>query len=111
MDNLAIFEASMKIIKSELKCSTDILVYLEEEKILKNTIVNIFGDASAEVQCCIACLHLGDSIRWEGECVMEELAKGGCHRLQEFFSLLCKRLYPALKTSLGKKKSAMCQGE
>ena len=62
MDNLAIFEASMKIIKSVVKCSTDILIYLEEEKVLKNTILDVFGDASAAVQCRIACLHLDDSI-------------------------------------------------
>lgn len=111
MDNLAVFEASMKIIKSVVKCSTDILVYLEEEKILKNTILDVFGDASAAVQCRIACLHLDNSIRWAGEYVMEELAKSGDHCLQGFFTLLCKQLFPASKTSLSERKSALCQGE
>ena len=42
---------------------------------------------------------------------MEELAKSGDHCLQGFFTLLCKQLFPASKTSLSERKSALCQGE
>ena len=71
----------MKIIKSEIKSSGDILAYLEEEKILKNTILDVFRDATGEVQCRIACLHLNQSIKWAGEIVMEGLAnKADSHK-------------------------------
>ena len=110
MENLNIFQASMKIIKSEIKSSGDILAYLEEEKILKNTILDVFHDATGEVQCRIACLHLNQSIKWAGEIVMEGLAKKNCHDLQEFFSGLCKQLFPACKSSIIESHTTLCQG-
>ena len=110
MNNLSIFQASMKIIKSYLSSSNNILLYLEEEKVLKNTILDIFHNTTADVQCRIACLHLGDNIRWVGENILEEMAKGKSFDLQRFFFLLCKQIFPAFKTSLIDKRRTLCQG-
>ena len=110
MDNLSIFQVSMKNIKSHLTSSNNILLYLEEEKILKNTILNIFLNTTADVQCRIACLHRGDNIRWVGENILEEMAKSKSFDLQRFFFLLGKQIFPAFGTSLIDKRRTLCQG-
>ena len=110
MDNLNIFQASMKIIKSYPTYSTDVLVYFAEEKILKNSILDVFKNTTADVQCRIACLHLSNNIRWRGGEILEGMARGRCHDLHQFFFLLCRKVFPAYKTSMIEKRRTLCQG-
>ena len=57
---------SDKTITVFLKSSNCIIDYLSEEKSLKSSVVDIYGDYAPEMQCRIAYRHFGTKLRVMG---------------------------------------------
>ena len=98
---------SRKVINVCLESSDDIVSYLEEEKSLKNSIIDLYEDFSPKDKIKIAFLHMGKEV--------EKYAHGesleSCHDLHELFDLLFKTLYPASNSTLSLEYRNLVQGE
>ena len=103
MEEISLIKRSMKIIKTQLISTSDILGYLKEEKILKNAIINIFGDFSQKIQCTIACFHMeGEDglIRDFGDEILEEMKMNDSYDLLKFLELVYLKVFPANMSTL-----------
>ena len=98
---------SRKVINVCLESSDDIVSYLEEEKSLKNSIIDLYEDFSPKDKIKIAFLHMSKEV--------EKYARGesleSCHDLHELFDLLFKTLYPASNSTLSLEYRNLVQGE
>lgn len=98
---------SRKVINVCLESSDDIVAYLEEEKILKNSINDLYEDFSPKDKIKIAFLHMSKEV--------EKYARGesleSCHDLHELFDLLFKTIYPASNSTLSLEYRNLVQGE
>ena len=98
---------SRKVINVCLESSDDIISYLEEEKSLKNSIIDLYEDFSPQDKIKIAFLHMSREV--------EKYARGesleSCHDLHELFDLLFKTLYPASNSTLSLEYRNLVQGE
>ena len=98
---------SRKVINVCLESSDDIISYLEEEKSLKNSIIDLYEDFSPKDKIKIAFLHMSKEV--------EKYARGesleSCHDLQELFDLLFKTIYPASNSTLSLEYRNLVQGE
>ena len=98
---------SRKVINVCLESSDDIVSYLEEEKSLKNSIIDLYEDFSPKDKIKIAFLHMSKEV--------EKYARGesleSCHDLHELFDLLFKTIYPASNSTLSLEYRNLVQGE
>ena len=98
---------SRKVINVCLESSDDIISYLEEEKSLKNSIIDLYEDFSPQDKIKIAFLHMSREV--------EKYARGesleSCHDLHELFDLLFKTIYPASNSTLSLEYRNLVQGE
>ena len=98
---------SRKVINVCLESSDDIISYLEEEKSLKNSIIDLYEDFSPKDKIKIAFLHMSKEV--------EKYARGesleSCHDLHELFDLLFKTIYPASNSTLSLEYRNLVQGE
>ena len=98
---------SRKVINVCLESSDDIVSYLEEEKSLKNSIIDLYEDFSPQDKIKIAFLHMSKEV--------EKYARGesleSCHDLHELFDLLFKTIYPASNSTLSLEYRNLVQGE
>ena len=98
---------SRKVVNVCLESSDDIVSYLEEEKSLKNSIIDLYEDFSPKDKIKIAFLHMSKEV--------EKYARGesleSCHDLHELFDLLFKTIYPASNSTLSLEYRNLVQGE
>ena len=99
---------SKKVINVCLESSDDIVAYLEEEKILKNSIVRFYEDFGQEDQVKIAELHLGKEVK---KYTLDIPPQEGSNSLFTFFDLLFKTIFPASNTVLSLEYRNLVQGE
>ena len=98
---------SRKVINVCLESSDDIVSYLEEEKSLKNSIIDLYEDFSPKDKIKIAFLHMSKEVKKyaHGESLES------CHDLHELFDLLFKTIYPASNSTLSLEYRNLVQGE
>ena len=99
---------SKKVINVCLESSDDIVAYLEEEKILKNSIIHFYEDFSQDAQVKIAKLHLGKEVK---KYTLDIPPQEGSNSLYTFFDLLFKAIYPASNSTLSLEYRNLVQGE
>ena len=101
---------SDKTITVFLKSSNCIIDYLSEEKNLKSSVVDIYGDHAPEMQCRIAYRHFGDKVKGYGFEVFEQMKKGGSYDVDQFFARVFGSIFPASFSTMMLEYDAMKQG-
>ena len=99
---------SKKVINVCLSSLHDIVSYLEEEKILKNSIFRFYEDFTPKDQVKIALLHLGKEVE---KYAFEISFQKEYQNLDEFFYLLFKTIFPAKYSTLNLEYRNLVQGE
>ena len=99
---------SKKVINVCLSSLHDIVSYLEEEKILKNSIFRFYEDYTPKDQVKIALLHLGKEVE---KYAFEISFQKEYQNLDEFFYLLFKTIFPAKYSTLNLEYRNLVQGE
>ena len=99
---------SKKVINVCLSSLHDIVSYLEEEKILKNSIFRFYEDFTPKDQVKIALLHLGKEVE---KYAFEISFQKEFQNLDEFFYLLFKTIFPAKYSTLNLEYRNLVQGE
>ena len=110
MTDLSLSAKSHKIITTCLKSSSDIVSYILEEKNLKNSISNFYGDCSPEIQCKVAWIHLGDTVSDHSLDILSEMERRVSYDLSLFFVSLFKAIFPASISALDLKYRELKQG-
>ena len=99
---------SKKVINVCLSSLHDIVSYLEEEKILKNSIFRFYEDFTPKDQVKIALLHLGKQVE---KYAFEISFQKEYQNLDAFFDLLFKTIFPASISTLSLDYRNMVQGD
>ena len=111
MDARDVLKLSLKAIKFQLRKSEDIVAYLNDERILKRDIRDVFEDVSEELQCRIAYLHLDSNLDSYGSEILHDMKKEQSFSLDLFFSKIFVQLFPAKNTALYVQYRDLSQGE
>ena len=94
-EELNVLRSATKSIKTRITGCSNIIDYLLEERSLKNSILDFFGDFDVKFQCKVAILLIDDGgIQGLARKIVEQMDSRSSHDLDMFFSQLLEMVFP-----------------